>query len=308
MSKIAFLFPGQGSQFIGMGKDLYDAYPQAKDIFERAESILEFPLTRICFEGPEEVLKQTRYTQPAIFVHSVVVDSLLKAHGISADGAAGHSLGEYSALVSAGALTFEDGLRLVKIRGELMQRSGENHPGTMAAILGLTPEAVDQACQQASEFGVVQPANFNSPGQIVISGEVEAVHRAMEIAKSKGARLIKQLVVSGAFHSPLMGEALKGLTRALQEVKLEKAALPVYSNVEAKPVTEPVKIRHLLEKQLLAPVLWENIINNMIADDFDTFYEVGPGKVLTGLLKRINRQYPCTPVSGVADLEAVVSE
>ncbi len=306
MSKIAFLFPGQGSQFIGMGKDLYETYPQVKEIFDRADSILEFPLTKICFEGPEAELKQTRYTQPAIFVHSIAVDSLLKEQGIFAGAAAGHSLGEYSALVSAGALTFEDGLRLVKIRGELMQRSGEKHPGTMAAIMGLTPDVVEQVCQQASEIGIVQPANFNSPGQIVISGEVVAVHRAMEIAKTHGARLIKELVVSGAFHSPLMGEALKGLGKALQEVTLHKAALPVYSNVEATPVTEPTKIRHLLEKQLLAPVLWVNIIKNMIADGFDTFYEVGPGKVLTGLLRRIDRSYSCTPLSDLSDLKAVI--
>jgi [acyl-carrier-protein] S-malonyltransferase len=303
MAKTAFLFPGQGSQFVGMGRDLFAHYEDVEEIFDTSEEILEFPLKKLCFEGPEEELRQTRYTQPAIFVHSIAVDHLLKKNGMTPQAAAGHSLGEYSALVSAGALTFENGLKLVKIRGELMQHSGEKNPGTMAAILGITPEDIAAVCKEASEAGIVQPANFNSPGQIVISGSIPAVHKAMEIARGKGARLVKELVVSGAFHSPLMGDALEGLITALKAVEIKTATVPIYSNVEAKPVTDPEKIRRLLQQQLLSPVLWENIVRNMIADGYEAFYEVGPGRVLQGLLKRTDRQYECFTRGTVEDLQ-----
>ena len=299
---VAFLFPGQGSQYVGMGQDLYGADPAVRDLFDEAETLLEFPLKQICFEGPEEVLKQTRYTQPAIFVHSLAIDLLLRRQGVAPDAAAGHSLGEYSALVSAGAIAFADGVRLVKIRGELMQRAGDLRPGTMAAILGLSPEQIESVCAAAAGEETVQPANFNCPGQIVISGSVPAVHRAMELAKESGAKIVKELVVSGAFHSPLMGEALHGLKEALATVDVRPAAVPVYSNVKAQPVTGPEEIRALLQQQLMAPVRWEEILRNMIAAGHDDFYEVGPGRVLQGLLKRTDRQAACRAVGTVDDL------
>ncbi|MCB0259398.1 MAG: ACP S-malonyltransferase [Calditrichaeota bacterium] len=302
LPNVAFLFPGQGSQYVGMGQDLYGADPAVRDLFDEAETLLEFPLKQICFEGPEEVLKQTRYTQPAIFVHSLAIDLLLRRQGIAPDAAAGHSLGEYSALVSAGAIAFADGVRLVKIRGELMQRAGDLRPGTMAAILGLSPEQIESVCAAAAGEETVQPANFNCPGQIVISGSVPAVHRAMELAKESGAKIVKELVVSGAFHSPLMGEALHGLKEALATVDVRPAAVPVYSNVKAQPVTSPEEIRALLQQQLMAPVRWEEILRNMIAAGHDDFYEVGPGRVLQGLLKRTDRQAACRAVGTVDDL------
>jgi len=300
--KKAYLFPGQGSQYVGMGKDLYDHYPEVRELYDQAERILEFPLKKISFEGPEEELKQTRYTQPALFVHSLAIFRLLEKRGFIPQATAGHSLGEYSALVAGGAFSWEDGLRVVKIRGEQMQQSGEKNPGTMAAVIGLSKQDVEQVCAEASAAGIVQPANFNSPGQIVISGSIAGVHRAMELAKERKARLVTELVVSGAFHSPLMGDALSGLTAALDALSIVTPRIPVYTNVTARPASSPEEVRNLLKQQLLAPVLWEDIINHMISEGISEFYEVGAGKVLQGLLKRINSEVSGKGVGKIEDL------
>jgi [acyl-carrier-protein] S-malonyltransferase len=286
MNALAFVFPGQGSQYVGMGKDLWEQSAEARVLFEKADAIVGAPLSKICFEGPEEELRQTRNTQPAIFLHSIVLTRLYKGH--PAAMAAGHSLGEYSALVYANALSFEDGLRLVRLRGELMQRSGTEQPGTMAAVIGLDPRTVDDLCRAASADGVVQAANYNSPGQIVISGSVAGVKKAMELAKGKGAKMVKELPVSGAFHSSLMESAGEGLRAALEKTEVRDAIIPVYANVTAKPVQKANEIRSLLYQQLMSAVRWHETVVNMIADGAKEFAEVGPGKVLRGLVKRID--------------------
>ncbi len=302
--KTAFIFPGQASQFVGMAKDLYETFELARSYFDRANEILGFDLKKVCFEGPEEELKKTYITQPAIFVHSVVVNELLKEKGQTPQGVAGHSLGEYSALVAAGSLSFEDGLKLVQKRGQLMYESGKKNPGTMAALIGLSEEQVYALCDELKSEGVIQPANFNSPGQIAISGDVAVIHKAIEKAKEIGAKKAVELVVSGAFHSPLMDDARAGLQEALEKTEIKAAQVPVYTNVTAQPVTAADEIRSLLYRQLTSPVLWQKSMENMIADGFERFYEIGPGKVLTGLLKRINRQVPCQPVGTVEQINA----
>lgn len=284
MAMTAYIFPGQGSQYVGMAKDLFESHPPSRALMEKADAILGIPLTRLCFEGPEEELRQTRNTQPAVFVHSI---ALARTMAREPSMVAGHSLGEYSALVAAGALSFEDALPLVRLRGELMQRAGEEQPGSMAAIVGLPPATVTEICAEAAAGGIVQPANFNSPGQIVISGSVAGVRSAMAIAKSRGARVVKELVVSGAFHSPLMAAAQEGLKEGLDRTEVRDARIPVYANVTAEPVRSAGEIRNLLYRQLTSPVRWEEIVQNMVRDGMTSCTEVGPGKVLQGLVKRI---------------------
>lgn len=301
--RTAFLFPGQGSQYVGMGKDLCEADPRVREIFLRADEVLGVPLSRICFEGPADELTKTKNTQPAIFLHSVALSAVLGDGAAGrAEAVAGHSLGEYSALVHAGALGFEEGLRLVRLRGELMQRAGEERPGTMAAVVGQDRAAVEQACREASSAGIVQCANFNSPGQIVISGSVDGVRKAMEIAKSGGARMVKELTVSGAFHSPLMESARTGLENALEKAEIRDASVPVYANVTAAPEQIAGKIRTLLGAQLTSPVLWESTVTNMIAAGIRRFVEIGPGKVLQGLVKRTDPSVEVLGIDTAAEL------
>jgi len=302
MGMIAFVFPGQGSQYVGMGKDLCDHDPGSRKLFERADMLLGFSLSQICFQGPDDELRQTRNTQPAIYLHSIALSRLLEAE-IKPDMVAGHSLGEYSALVTAGAIGFEDALRLVRLRGDLMQHAGAVNKGTMAAVVGMLPEVVKQVCREASDSGVVQPANFNSPGQIVISGSIAGVHKAMEIAKQRGAKLVKELVVSGAFHSPLMELARDGLKRVLETTAIRNANIPVYANVTAEPVIEASEIRELLFQQITNPVQWEQSVRNMVRDGASSFVEVGPGKVLQGLVKRIEPGVMVSNIDKFTDLK-----
>ena len=305
MGKIAVIYPGQASQYVGMGKDLYEQIPQAQNIYQTANEILGFEITKVSFEGPEEELKQTCITQPAIFIHSVIVTNLLAEKNIHPEVAAGHSLGEYSALVAADALSFEDALKIVKRRAELMQTAGEENPGSMAAVIGLASSDVEEVCQEASLAGIVQPANFNSPNQIAISGSVNGVKKAMDLAKERGAKRVIPLVVSGAFHSPLMKQAQLGLKEELEKVHFKQAKIPVFTNVTAQPVTAPAEIKELLYKQLTSPVRWAESIQNMIADGADKFYEVGPGNVLTGLLKRIDRKFAGITIGTLEQINSI---
>jgi len=289
----AFLFPGQASQYVGMGKDLVEHHTRARELFEHANDIMGTDLMRICFEGPADVLTQTKYTQPAIFVHSVIIAELC---GITPTAAAGHSLGEYSALVTAQALSFDDGLRLVKKRGELMQEAGTRSPGTMAAVIGADADLVNDVCTDISTSDVVQAANFNSPGQIVISGSIDGVDKAMQALKARGVRLVKKLPVSGAFHSPLMQYAQDELAAALADTPIRNATFAVYANVTGNAVASAEAIRDNLLMQVTSPVLWERSMENMIRDGVERFYETGPGNVLQGLLKRINGELSCITI------------
>ncbi len=282
----AYVFPGQGAQFVGMGKDLYESNADARQLFEKANDILGFRITDLMFEGTEDDLKQTRVTQPAVFLHSVI---LAKSMGdeFRPDMTAGHSLGEFSALVAAGALSFEDGLRLVSARAQAMQKACEIKPSTMAAVLALPDETVEQACAETE--GVVVAANYNCPGQVVISGEIEAVDAACEKLKASGAKRALRLKVGGAFHSPLMEPARAELAAAIEATDFSTPVCPVYQNVDGRPHTDPAEIKANLVAQLTSPVRWTQSVQAMITDGATEFVELGPGKVLQGLVMKIDR-------------------
>lgn len=284
----AYVFPGQGAQFTGMGKDLYEKSALAKEMFEKANTILGFRITDLMFSGTDEDLKQTKVTQPAIFLHSTILASVIES--FRPDMVAGHSLGEFSALVANRALSFEDGLLLVSKRAMAMQKACEKTPSTMAAILGLDDSLVEEVCASVSE--VVVPANYNSPGQIVISGSNEGIDKAIEILKAKGAKRALKLAVGGAFHSPLMEPARIELEEAIRNTRFSKPICPVYQNVNAKPATDPEIIKSNLVLQLTSPVRWTHCVMNMIADGATSFTEVGPGCVLSGLVKKVNKDIP----------------
>ena len=284
----AFVFPGQGAQFAGMGKDLYERYEKAKKLFEKANNVLGYYVTDIMFYGTDDDLKQTKVTQPAVFLHSVI--SALCMDDFNPDMVAGHSLGEFSALVAAGALSFEDGLRLVYARAMAMQKACEAAPSTMAAIIGIPDEVIEKACAEISMAGnVVVPANYNSPGQVVISGDMEAVKEACAKLKEAGAKRALPLAVGGAFHSLLMEMARVELAAAIEMAPISAPQCPIYQNVDAMPHTDPKEIKENLLKQLTAPVRWTQSVKNMLAGGMTDFVECGPGQVLTGLIGRIQK-------------------
>lgn len=282
----AYVFPGQGAQFTGMGLDLYEKFPQAQELFEKANDILGFSITDIMFEGSAEALKETKVTQPAIFLHSVILAKIL-GDNFKPEMVAGHSLGEFSALVASNALSFEDGLQLVAKRATAMQKACEKQASTMAAVLGLEDEVVEETC--ATIDGVVVAANYNCPGQLVISGEVDAINAACEALKAKGAKRALVLPVGGAFHSPLMEPAREELAKAIEETTFNTPVCPVYQNVAAKAITDPIEIKENLIAQLTGAVRWTQSVQQMITDGGSEFIEVGPGKVLQGLMRKIDR-------------------
>ena len=288
--KSAWLFPGQASQYVGMGKDIFDHTDLGKHYFECANDIMECDIQSIIFNGPKEKLKQTQYTQPAIYIVSVILGELLKAKGFSPNAVAGHSLGEYSALAVANAFDFETGLSLVKVRAENMAKAGATQEGAMAAIIGIEDKTISELCSDYSGNGVVVAANYNSPGQVVISGSPEAVESVMDSAKASGARMTVQLNVSGAFHSPLMAPAREALAEMLDSLEISNSLFPVFTNVDAKPVIQGNDIKDSLIRQLENPVLWSKSIFSMKESGIESFVEVGPGKVLQGLNKRIDRK------------------
>ncbi len=285
----AYLFPGQGAQFIGMAKDLYDKSELAKEFFEKANQILGFSITDIMFSGTEEELKQTKVTQPAIFLHSVILAKTL-GDDFKPEMVAGHSLGEFSALVASGCLSFEAGLKLVSQRADAMQKACETEPSTMAAVLGMDDEKVEQICNEIPE--IVVPANYNTVGQIVISGSIKGIDTAIEKLTEAGARRVLKLNVGGAFHSPLMESAKEELEKAINETQFNTPICPVYQNVCATAITDEKIIKENLISQLTSPVRWTQTIKNMIADGAESFTEVGPGKVLSGLVKKVDRKMP----------------
>ncbi|AIS52560.1 malonyl CoA-acyl carrier protein transacylase FabD [Thermoanaerobacter kivui] len=286
--KIAFIYPGQGAQYAGMGKDIYEKYEEAREIFEKADKALGFSISKLCFEGPEEELMKTENTQPAILTVCVALTKVLQNRGIKADVTGGLSLGEYASLVLSEALDFEDAVRLVKNRGKYMQEVVPQGVGTMAAILGLENEVVEEICRVASEVGIVEPANYNCPGQLVISGEVKAVERAVELAKERGAKRAVVLAVSAPFHCSMLKKAGELLQKDLEKVEIKDLKITVISNVTAD-YAKKEEVKDLLVKQVSHPVLWEQSVKKMIEEGVDTFIEIGPGKTLTGFVKKIDK-------------------
>ncbi len=309
MSKVAFIFPGQGSQKVGMGKDFYDNYACAKKVFKEADGALGFSITKMCFEGPEEDLRLTKYTQPAILTCSVAALAVMREHGLVCEASSGHSLGEYSALVAAGVMSLQDAVVAVHKRGEFMQDAVPVGEGAMTAVIGLTPDEIVAVCQKVeNECGeAVQAVNFNCPGQVVIAGAAKAVEKAADALKAAGAKRAIPLPVSAPFHSTLMKPAAERLKEVLDKIEFRDGKFPVVANVTAEPVIKAEEIRALLVKQAASPVKWEMSMHRMIKDGFDTFVEVGPGKVLTGFTKKIERSMNALNVEDMASLEKTLA-
>jgi [acyl-carrier-protein] S-malonyltransferase len=305
MTKIAFVFPGQGSQYVGMGKELAEKYPQAAAAFSEADQVLNIPLTELCWQGPEDELKITYNTQPALLTTSIACLRVLREHGIKADYVAGHSLGEYSALVAAGSLDYHEALRLVRFRGEAMTQAVPAGEGTMAAVLGMSTEQIRELCAKASALGlgVVEPANFNCPGQVVIAGNTPAVEKAVDMAKEMGAKRAVMLSVSGPFHSSLLAPAREAMGKLLKTIEVKDAEIPVVSNVNAQIIKDKDKIIDALTNQVNSPVLWEDSVCALIEAGVKIFVEVGPGKVLSGLIKKISKEVRILNVEDLASLE-----
>jgi [acyl-carrier-protein] S-malonyltransferase len=308
--RIAALFPGQGSQAVGMGRDLAERWPAASSAFETIDDGLETELSKLCWNGPEDDLRLTENTQPALLAHSAAAWAVLSAAGLEVGAVAGHSLGEYSAVVAAGGLGVTDAARTVRLRGRLMQQAVPVGEGAMAAVIGLDDDQVEAACseEEAAGRGIVRAVNFNSPGQVVIAGSAAAVAGAGERCRERGARRALPLPVSAPFHSPLMAPAREGLEPRLRELDFQDLAMPLYRNIDAERVTAPEEVREGLIRQVDAPVLWSGIIRRMRADGFDTFVEVGTGNVLSGLVKRIDREAICYQAGTVATVEKVLEE
>lgn len=305
--KLAFVFPGQGSQAVGMGKDLADSFPVAADVFKRADAVMGYPISELCFNGPEDDLKQTSHTQPALFITSAAAFEVAREKGLTPSFTAGHSIGEYAALYAAGVFTLEEGLALVRTRAQLMQFAGRSNAGTMAAVLGLSADQVAEVVSKASDAGIIAVANFNSPIQTVISGEMAAIERATQIATEMGAKRVVQLNVSGAFHSPLMQSAADSLLEALRSAKMEAPSIPVVANYTADFVSNAAEVRDNLAKQITGTVRWVESIQRMLDAGAEAFIELGAGNVLAGMIKRIAPEAEIVSVGDKAGIDGLIN-